>query len=104
MRSPGLPHWRERCLDIIDTTRADGHDLVPLAKIEGLAQHPDLPADQVAVAVQAQSLILWAEGRAVVLQDSAPADLDALAPVERAVVVARLRAWADVLETSGAPT
>jgi hypothetical protein len=63
-----------------------------------LAGCGDVPADQTVIQSHAQALILWSEGRAVVIRDSAPIDLHSIMPVERAVMVARLRAVADVLE------
>lgn len=88
---------REALRNAIEAAQAAGDPDVPISRLSAVLERPDLPPDTVAVLAAAQAVILWSEGRAIVCSDTAPVPTG-FAPVERAVIVARLRALADHIE------
>lgn len=99
------PYWRDRVTDFIDNAHAEGvHTLPTQLLLDSMPNLSDFPAGVTAVRTEAQGIIIWAEGRGVAVYDHAAPTLLSGLPlnqIERAVMVARLRAIADLLEQNG---
>lgn len=103
VRLPPPPYWREWVEDLIDSAQANSEETIPTRKLfDALPNLSDTRPDQTCVQTSAQAIVIWSEGRAYVISDTAPVP-DYLAPVEKAVTIARLRAIADTLEAQGTP-